>query len=175
MDTQTDRAAITADAILGRAVMLAYNGTRNEVQIDAIRGAWYQHFMGHLASIGFNGDIDWCYEWTNGRTCVALQELSHADNAVALVTSIALDKTMMHDNDGWLYTWYVRHRTHCARTMLMGSYLMDATFGVAGIQKNGWRFVMPMLDTTVMSNTAHRLPRNVAAWNMGQPASEQVF
>ncbi len=175
MDTQTNRTALAVDAILGRTVALTYKAEHNEVHAEAgVRGAWYNYLMGHLASIGFNGDIDWCYEWTDGQHCIALEELSHADNAIHLATSIALDTTLMHGNDGWQYSWYVNHRTHCARTMLMGSYLMDATFAVAGIQKNGWRFVMPMLNTNAIHNTMHRLPRSVAAWNMGQPNSEQV-
>jgi hypothetical protein len=31
-----------------------------------------------------------------------------------------------------------------------------------------------MLNTNAIHNTMHRLPRSVAAWNMGQPNSEQV-
>jgi len=175
LDTHPNRAALAVDAILGRTVRLTYKAERNEAHAEAgVRGEWYNHFMAHLASIGFNGSIDWCYEWTDGQHCVALEELSHPDNAIHLATSIALDTALMHGNDGWQYSWYVNHRTHCARTMLMGSYLMDATFVMAGDSKNGWRFVMPMLNTNAIHNTMHRLPRSVAAWNMGQPNSEQV-
>jgi len=130
--------------------------------------------MGHLASIGFNGDIDWCFEWDTDKHCVALQELSHADNAVALVTSIALDHRLMHHNDGWAYTWLTQFGMSCGQTMLKGAYLMDATFEVGDMRKTGWRLVMPMLNTSSMSNVMHHLPRNVAAWNANLPMTEQV-
>lgn len=170
------QAAVAVDQILGRSVglMLAEGSAGMRVHVPICGGngqAWFTYFMGHLASIGYSGSIDWTFQWDGQNSCVALHELAHADNAIAVITSIALDNEMMRGNDGWVYAWWASRNEHPAQTMLKGAYLMDMEY--AG-WKRGWRFVMPLLNTNSIQPYRHQLPTTVEQWQQQTPTAEQV-
>lgn len=134
--------------------------------------AWFRYFMSHLASIGYSGAIDWTFQWSGQNSCVSLHELSHADSAVHVITSIALDANLMYANDGWVYAWSAqRNGEHVGQTMLKGSYLMDMEYAGG---KRGWRFVMPLLNTNYIQGYRHQLPATVEQWQQQTPTAEQV-
>lgn len=176
MLTSRTQAAVAVDRILGRSVdlLLEEGSSARRIHVPICGGGggdWFTYFMGHLASIGFNGAIDWTFQWDGLNSCVALHELSHADSAVHFITSLALDPVMMHGNDGWVYSWYAQRNERPAQTMLKGSFLMDMEY--AG-SKRGWRFVMPLLNTNRIYGYRHQLPASVQMWEMQTPTSEQV-
>lgn len=176
MLTARTQAAVAVDRILGRDVGLQIAdgtmGMRVHVPICGGNGqAWFTYFMSHLASIGYSGAIDWTFQWSGQNSCVSLHELSHADSAIHIITSIALDKEMMRGNDGWVYAWWSQRREHPAQTMLKGSYLMDMEYAGG---KRGWRFVMPLLNTNHIQAYRHQLPATVEQWQAQTPAAEQV-
>lgn len=176
MLTARTQAAIAVDRILGRSVDLQIaDGTQaREVHIPICGGngkAWFRYFMSHLASIGYSGAIDWGFQWDGTNSCVALHELSHADSAVHVITSIALDNNLMHVNDGWLYAWWSQRNEHVGQTMLKGSFLMDEEYAGG---KRGWRFVMPLLCTNHIRIYRHQLPATVEQWQQQTPTAEQV-
>ena len=181
MLTARTQAAVAVDRILGRDVGLQIAegsaGMRVHVPICGGNGqAWFKYFMSHLASIGYSGAIDWTFQWDGQNSCVSLHELSHADSAVHVITSIALDNNLMYVNDGWLYAWWSQRsgnsgNEHVGQTMLKGSYLIDMEYAGG---KRGWRFVMPLLNTNAIRPYRHQLPATVEQWQAQTPAAEQV-
>lgn len=176
MLTARTQAAIAVDRILGRSVdlMLEEGSAARRVHIPICGGSgghWFTYFMGHLASIGYSGAIDWTFQWDGTNSCVALHELAHADSAVHVITSIALDNEMMRGNDGWVYAWWSQRNEHPAQTMLKGSFLMDEEYAGG---KRGWRFVMPLLCTNHIRIYRHQLPATVEQWQQQTPTAEQV-
>ena len=176
MLTSRTQAAVAVDRILGRSVglQLSEGSAARKVHVPILGGegeAWFTYFMGHLASIGYNGAIDWSFQWDGTNSCVSLHELSHADCAVHVITSIALDAKLMHGNYDWVYSWYVSRNEHPATTMLKGSYLMDMEYAGG---KRGWRYVMPLLNTNAIQGYRHQLPATVAQWEQQTPTAEQV-
>lgn len=175
MLTARTQAAVAVDRILGRSVGLQLSegsaGMRVHVPICGGQGeAWFAYFMGHLASIGYSGAIDWTFQWDGRNSCVALHELAHADNAIHVVTSLALDHTL-NDNDGWAYSWWTQRNERPAQTMLKGSFLMDMEYAGG---KRGWRYVMPLLCTNAIQGYRHQLPATVEQWQQQTPVAEQV-
>lgn len=180
-------------AFVGNAVQLgvALNNPR-EVYLHRfnVGTAWFTHFMGVLQSVGYSGWIDWTYRWDNGLRgtgvtqrrvpvhCVSLHDVMHYDSAHAVVTAIALDRTMNHDNDGWAYSWQCIRSQTVAETMLTGSYITDWHAPIHGDVKRGWRLVMPLLNTDLCANRRHQLPTSVAQWQQQsagyEPLQEQV-
>ena len=155
---------VRPDHLVGRAVHLRL-GDFAEVTIANVRTDWFRYFMSHLGSIGYTGKIDWTYEWTEGHHCVALWDLSHADNAIHFVTSVALDYTFARHNDGWAYSWYDLTSEHPSDTMLKGAYLTDIEVTVGNTPKRGWRFVMPLLNTDNIAGRRHGLPTHATSYD----------
>lgn len=154
-------------AFVGHAVSLNLaHGDATQVAISRynIGTRWFSHFMGLLQSVGYSGHIDWTHQWNRTHYCVSLHDVSHVDNAVAVIAAIATDMKLAYSNDDWCYSWRTFRTVSPAHTMLSGVCIEDwhAQFGNDTVL--GWRLLMPLLDTTLIALSRHQLPTSVERW-----------
>jgi hypothetical protein len=140
-----------------RQVRLADTGTP--------QGSWHNAFMNCLAGVSFQGEIEWTHNIDDATHCIALHSLTHANDAVLLLTTFALE---LNHLVGWFDGFEQCYGETVAQTILRDAYLKDCNFPVEGYVapwKRGWSLVLANIDTSLIDGVRNQLPTTVAQYN----------
>ena len=167
MYTQTVSAIDLKHPLRYHRVRLVLEGSQQVSLHDtnAPIGAWHTAFMNCLASINFQGEIEWTHNIDERTQCVALHSLSHPNDAVLLLTTFALE---LNHLIGWFDSFEQCYGETVAQTLLRDAYLKDCDYPVVGYvepHKRGWTLVLANLDTLLINDVRHELPSTLSQYN----------
>ena len=135
---------------------------------------WHNAFFSALGTTNFNGTVDWTYSYDEGKVCLALHSLSHADVAVQVLTTLVLECNQV-------ISWFDKYETvygeTMAATLCRDCVLIDKEFRVQWSEdsKTGWTLAFTNIDTTAIVNARHALPTTVEEWLNPLPLEGQTI
>lgn len=173
--TTTQRAIDPNNALRYSPVRLhARARTVTTTDVLVTGSGWHNAFFSALGTTNFDGKVDWTYSYEEGKVCLALHSLSHADVAVQVLTTLVLECNQVI---GWFDYYEQAYGETMAATLCRNCVLIDKEFRVEwkDESKTGWTLAFTNIDTTAIVNARHALPTTVEEWLAPLPIEGQAI